>query len=156
MSEKPWVGKSVVVIDDSEQMRQALETAYRAAGMKVVGLAKNGVEGIEMVLKFRPEVASIDIIMPEMDGIECVKLIRAKSPSTKCLFVTWLASEQRIAQSLAEYVPAHAFQPKPFTNADIESRIKLLYYPPKSVAPGIRNTIDETTSELSEIGVKVS
>lgn len=156
MSEKPWIGKTVVVIDDSEQVRASLEAAYKAAGLKVVGVAKNGVEGVELVMKFKPEIASIDIIMPEMDGIECMKHIRANSPATRCLFVTWLASEPRIAESLAEYVPAHAFQPKPFTPKDIENRISMLYFPPKPAPVGIRSSMDEAADELGDLGIKVS
>lgn len=156
MTENPWVGSTVVIIDDSSQVRKNLETAYKAAGMKVVGLGKNGVEGVELVEKFRPDVASIDIIMPEMDGIECMKYIRANFPDTRCLFVTWLASEPSIAESLKEYVPAHAFQPKPFTHADIVQRLKLLYYPPQPAQQGIRNALDDTASELLDLGVKIS
>lgn len=156
MSEKPWVGRTVVIIDDSSQVRKNLETAFKAAGMKVVGVGKNGVEGIELVEKHRPEVASIDIIMPEMDGIECMKYIRANFPETRCMFVTWLASEPSIAESLKEYLPAYAFQSKPFTNADIEQRVKMLYHPPQPLQQGIRNALDDTTSELLDLGVKVS
>jgi two-component system chemotaxis response regulator CheY len=156
MSEKPWIGKTVVVIDDSEQVRTNLEAAFKAAGLKVVGTAKNGVEGIDLVAKFKPEIASIDIIMPEMDGIECMKHIRANFPATKCLFVTWLASEPRIAESLAEFVPAHAFQPKPFIPKDIENRVSMLYFPPKPAQVGIKNTLEEATNDLGDLGIKVS
>jgi two-component system, chemotaxis family, chemotaxis protein CheY len=156
MPEKPWIGKTVVVIDDSSQVRANLEAAFTAAGMKVVGSAKNGVEGVELVKQHRPEIASIDIIMPEMDGIECMKHIRAGYPETKCLFVTWLASEASIAETLSDYVPAYAFQPKPFTAADIEKRINMLYFPPQPQQQGIRNALDDTTSELLDLGIKVS
>ena len=156
MLDKPWVGKKVVIIDDSSQVRSSLESAYKAAGLKVVGMAKNGVEGIELVEKFRPEIASIDIIMPEMDGIECMKFIRVKFPETKCLFVTWLAAEGSIVETLSEYLPPYAFQAKPFTPADIANRVAMLYFPPQPVQQGIRNALDDTTSELLDLGVKVS
>jgi two-component system chemotaxis response regulator CheY len=159
MSGKPWIGKTVVIIDDSQQVRESLEIAFKAAGMKVVGMAKNGVEGLELVTKHNPEVASIDIIMPEMDGIECMKLIRTKHPEVRCMFVTWLASEVSIAQSLAEFVPAHAFQCKPFNNNDIESRLKLMYFPPqtailsKSLAA---SASADSMEDLADLGIKVS
>lgn len=157
MSGKPWVGRTVVIIDDSQQVRESLEIAFKAAGMKVVGMGKNGVEGLDLVNQHKPEIASIDIIMPEMDGIECMKLIRTKHPEVRCMFVTWLASEVSIAQSLADFIPAHAFQAKPFNNGDIESRLKLLYFPPQ-VASLTRGSAKEEDAieDLSDLGIKVS
>ena len=157
MSGKPWIGKTVVIIDDSQQVRESLEIAFKAAGMRVVGMAVNGVEGLELVNQHKPEIASIDIIMPEMDGIECMKLIRTKHPEVRCMFVTWLATEVSIMQSLAEFIPAHAFQAKPFNNSDIENRLKLLYFPPQ-VASLSRGNVKEAdaTEDLAGLGIKVS
>jgi two-component system chemotaxis response regulator CheY len=159
MSGKPWIGKTVVIIDDSQQVRESLEMAFKSAGMKIVGMGKNGVEGLELVGKHNPEVASIDIIMPEMDGIECMKLIRTRHPEVRCMFVTWLASEASIAQNLAEYVPAHAFQGKPFNNSDIENRLKLLYFPPQTaiLSKSLGNSaIEDSMEDLGDLGIKVS
>lgn len=159
MSSKPWIGKTVVIIDDSQQVRESLEIAFKAAGMKVVGLGKNGVEGLELVTKHNPEVASIDIIMPEMDGIECMKLIRSRNPEVRCMFVTWLASEASIAQSLADYVPAHAFQGKPFNNNDIENRLELLYFPPQTATLSkslMTGASADSMEDLADLGIKVS
>jgi two-component system chemotaxis response regulator CheY len=156
MSGKPWVGKTVVIIDDSQQVRESLEVAFKAAGMRVAGLAKNGVEGLALVNQHNPEVASIDIIMPEMDGIECMKMIRSKHPSIHCMFVTWLATEVSIAQSLAAFVPAHAFQAKPFTNVDIENRLKLLYFPPQAISLTRGSVADDSAEDLAGLGIKVS
>jgi len=155
MSGKPWVGKTVVIIDDSQQVREDLEVAFKAAGMKVVGLAKNGVEGLALVSEHNPDVASIDIIMPEMDGIECMKIIRTKHPQIQCMFVTWLATEVSIAQSLAAFVPAHAFQAKPFTNFDIENRLKLLYFPSQAIDL-VRGSDSESIEAMAGLEIKVS
>ena len=71
-------GKSVLIVDDSDRIREELRSEYSEQGFKVVGECENGLQAIEF-LEEHPNIdlVSLDIIMPEMDGIECYRAIRA-------------------------------------------------------------------------------
>ena len=77
----------------------------------------------------RPDLVSIDIIMPEMDGIECYKKIRAFDPNMKCVIISWLASDAKIIDKLSAVVPKYILQAKPLSQSDLESRIQRIYHP---------------------------
>ena len=61
----------VLIVDDSADMRESLRAKYESFGYQVVGEARDGLEGLQMMKELQPNFVSLDIIMPEMDGIEC-------------------------------------------------------------------------------------
>jgi two-component system chemotaxis response regulator CheB len=71
----------VLVVDDSLLMRQMVTRFLTEAGMKVVATAKNGLEGLELALQYKPDVITLDVQMPEMDGLEMLKLLMKKQPA---------------------------------------------------------------------------
>ena len=118
-----WTGKTVVIADDSALVRGVLEKQFQQAGMKVIGKATNGVEAIDMVTKLNPDLLSLDIIMPEMSGLECYRLLRAQGVVLRVLLTSCLASEPSVVAGLASEVPAHIFLPKPFDQVLLEGRL---------------------------------
>jgi two-component system chemotaxis response regulator CheY len=159
MGTKPWVGKSVVIIDDSESVREELRQAFEGAGVRVVGLAENGVIGLDLVKKTKPQLVSLDIIMPEMDGIECYRKLRAREPDVTVIMVTWLGAEAKILDNLKDLIPAHHFQAKPVSVSVLEARLDKIYFPPAAEPPpppkGIKSTLEESAAFM-DLGVKVS
>lgn len=78
---------SVLVVDDSSFFRRRLEEIINASDkLKVVGLASNGREGIDMALKLKPDVITMDYEMPVMDGITAVRQIMAQQPTPILMF----------------------------------------------------------------------
>lgn len=72
----------VLVVDDSAFMRRAIGKMLDSAeGIEVVGLARNGREGLEMAIKLRPDVITLDVEMPEMDGLTALRRIMADCPT---------------------------------------------------------------------------
>ena len=71
--------------------REVLHTQY---GWMVVGEATNGLEAVEMTIKLKPNVAILDISMPELDGVEAVHQVREVAPETKVLVLTMQESDQ--------------------------------------------------------------
>ena len=71
----------VLVVDDSALMRKALGNILRAAGDIEVAFARNGVEAVSQLHGFAPDVVTLDIHMPEMDGLACLDRIMIERPS---------------------------------------------------------------------------
>ena len=75
---------SVVVCDDVPELRQLARAALEEEGeMEVVGEAADGREAIEVIERLQPDVAVLDLSMPELDGLEAIPLIHQVSPSTE-------------------------------------------------------------------------
>jgi two-component system chemotaxis response regulator CheY len=65
----------VLVVDDDPRFASALRALLEAEGMSVVGYARNGVEAVERAEQLRPDVVSMDLLMPVMDGLEATRRI---------------------------------------------------------------------------------
>jgi chemotaxis response regulator CheB len=73
---------SVLIVDDSKLVRLTIKTIIaRAEGFEVVGEAENGREGVDMAKELNPDVVTLDIEMPIMNGIECLRRLRILSPA---------------------------------------------------------------------------
>ncbi|WP_456469417.1 protein-glutamate methylesterase/protein-glutamine glutaminase [Archaeoglobus sp.] len=71
----------VLVVDDSALVRMAVSDILSKAGIEVIDTAKNGKEAVEKTLKLKPDVVTLDIKMPVMDGLTALKLIMEKQPT---------------------------------------------------------------------------
>jgi len=82
----------VLVVDDSALVRMAVSNILAKAGIEVVGTAKNGKEAVEKTLKLNPDVITLDIMMPVMDGLTALKMIMEKKP-TPVIMLSTLTTE---------------------------------------------------------------
>ncbi len=115
-----WMLK-VLVVDDAVFMRQALKLILERNGFTVVGEAENGRIAVQKYKELSPDLVTMDITMPEMDGIEAVKAIKAISPGSKIVMISALGQESHIKEAVM--VGATGFIVKPFKE---ESIIKAL------------------------------
>jgi two-component system chemotaxis response regulator CheB len=89
-----------VVVENSAATREAISKMLNsAAGIKVVGEAGDGAEAVEMVARLRPDVITMDIKMPRMDGSEAARQIMAKTP-TPIVLVTNVARQDMLCKGL--------------------------------------------------------
>ncbi len=87
----------VLLVDDHAVVRRGLSAFLMTyEEIDVVGEAAGGTEGIEMVKQFLPDVVLMDLVMPEMDGIEATRRIRQISPSTQVIVLTSYSEDERI------------------------------------------------------------
>jgi two-component system chemotaxis response regulator CheB len=71
----------VLVVDDSAFMRNALVSMLNSdPDIKVIGIARDGIEAIEMTASLKPDIVTLDVEMPNMDGIEALRQIMAQNP----------------------------------------------------------------------------
>lgn len=79
---------SILVVDDSLVMRNQIRKELEKLGHSVIDIATNGKEAIEKYETHKPDVVTMDITMPEMDGIEAAGIIKENHPSAKIIMVT--------------------------------------------------------------------
>lgn len=116
---------SVVIVDDSAFMRKSLSIMLESdSDIKVVGTARNGLDGFEMIKKLRPDIVTLDIEMPIMDGLTALKKIMAECP-TSVLMVSSLTTDGADSTLKALELGAVDFIPKELSYVNINiTRIK--------------------------------
>jgi two-component system chemotaxis response regulator CheB len=108
-----------VVIDDSAFMRKSLSLMLESdPDIKVIGTARNGLEGYELVVKEKPDIVTLDIEMPVMDGLTCLRKIMKDSP-TSVLMVSSLTTEGAESTMKAFEYGAVDFIPKGMSHVNI-------------------------------------
>ena len=112
----------VLVVDDAAFARLAMVKMLSEMGHECVAQAENGVKAIEDYKAYHPDVVLMDITMPDMDGIEAVKGIKAVDPSAKIIMVSAMGQQEKVFQSIA--AGACDFIVKPAQKDMIEASIK--------------------------------
>jgi DNA-binding NarL/FixJ family response regulator len=118
------VPRSAVIVDDSGSIRLLLKGVLQEIGIKVIGLATNAQEGIEVVRKFRPALVCLDVNMPGMTGLEALPQMHAASPQTKVVMVTGNASRQVVQEAIAGGAVGYFL--KPIRPAKVEEFMRKL------------------------------
>lgn len=114
--------KTILICDDSAFMRNILATTLRNASYNVVGEAGNGVEAVSRYKELHPDVVTMDITMPEMDGIEAVKHIKAYDPDAKVIMCSAMGQQAMVFEAIQ--AGAKDFIVKPFQNEKVLSSIE--------------------------------
>jgi two-component system chemotaxis response regulator CheY len=102
----------VLVVDDAAFMRKMVSDALAKGGHEVVGEAGNGAEAIARYQELKPEVTTLDITMPEKDGITALKEIIELDPSARVVMCSALGQESKVLESIK--LGAKDFVVKPF------------------------------------------
>jgi len=91
----------VLFVDDHEMVRIGV-SAYLSAqsDIEVIGEADNGLKAVELAMELRPDIILMDLVMPEMDGIEATKRIIEKWPEAKIIIVTSFLDDEKVYPAL--------------------------------------------------------
>jgi DNA-binding NarL/FixJ family response regulator len=119
------VPRSAVIVDDSGSIRLLLKGILGELGIKILGVASNGRDGIEMVKNTRPALVCLDIDMPGMTGLEALPVIRAASPQTKVVMITGNAGRSIVEASVAG--GAKGYFLKPIRPGKVEEFMRKLF-----------------------------
>lgn len=90
----------VLLADDHTVVRQCLKAVLEQEGFEVVGEACNGNEAIEMAARLQPEIAVLDVSMPQLNGIDAAREITKISPITKVILLSMFAEDELVLQGL--------------------------------------------------------
>ncbi|GBG57234.1 response regulator [Sporomusaceae bacterium FL31] len=112
----------VLVCDDSAFMRMMLKKVLIENGHEVVAEAGDGKQAVQMYRLHKPELTTMDITMPNLDGIEAVKIIHDENPLARIIMVTALGQKAIITDALK--AGASDFIVKPFDPAQVIDTIK--------------------------------
>jgi two-component system chemotaxis response regulator CheY len=102
----------VLVVDDAAFMRKMLGDALSKGGHEVVGEAGNGVEAIDRFRDLKPDVTTLDITMPEKDGLAALKEILTLDPAARVVMCSALGQESKVLEAIK--AGAKDFVVKPF------------------------------------------
>ncbi|MDQ2084992.1 response regulator [Herbivorax sp. ANBcel31] len=112
-----------VVVDDAVFMRTLLKRMIEEVdGYKVVGEGSNGFEAIEQVKIHKPDIITLDITMPEMDGISAIKDILQSNPDTGIIMVSAMGQQSMVIEAIK--TGAKDFVIKPFEKSRVLQAIK--------------------------------
>ncbi|NMB11049.1 MAG: response regulator [Firmicutes bacterium] len=106
------MGKRVLVTDDTAFMRMSLRNVLEKNGFEVVGEAADGEESVNLYAELRPDVVTMDITMPNMDGITAIKKILEIDPNAKVIVCSAMGQKPMVIEALN--AGAKDFLVKPF------------------------------------------
>lgn len=131
----------VLIADDHPVMRDGLRVAIdSAADMTVVGEAVDGLQSVARYRELQPDVALLDLQMPQMDGLQATAVIRGEFPSARVVILTTYPGDARVKQALASGATAYLL--KTSSRDDILQAIR-------SAAIGRRMIVGELASEVA-------
>ena len=102
----------VLVVDDAAFMRKMVSDALSKAGHEVIGEACNGAEAVESFRALKPELTTLDITMPEKDGLTALREIIEIDPNARVIMCSALGQESKVLESIK--LGARDFVVKPF------------------------------------------
>lgn len=112
----------ILVVDDAAFMRMMLKDILTKNGMEVIGEAVNGMDAIEKYRELKPDIVTMDITMPELDGIEALKKIKGEFPEAKILMCSAMGQQAMVIESIQ--AGAKDFIVKPFQAERVMEAIK--------------------------------
>ena len=111
----------LMIVDDSNIMRRRIERSNQFEELELVGTASNGFEALEIFKKMDPDVVTMDLTMPQMDGIECISKLVALKPAIRILVISALADKATAVEAMEK--GANGFLNKPFTDRQLNEAI---------------------------------
>ncbi|WP_291632448.1 response regulator [Clostridium sp.] len=112
----------VLIVDDAAFMRMMIKDILEKNGFEVVGEANNGIKAVELYKAEKPDVVTMDITMPDMDGIEAVKVIKAFDPAAKIIMCSAMGQQSMVMDAIR--AGARDFIVKPFQADRVLEAIK--------------------------------
>lgn len=108
---------NLLIVDDSEIIREAIEEWVKPLKLTIVGLSGNGREALELFKNKLPDMVTLDITMPEMDGLSALESMLMVNPKAKIIIISALAAKEVALTAIKK--GAASFLVKPFTREEL-------------------------------------
>ncbi|MGH1428989.1 MAG: response regulator [Arenicella sp.] len=115
---------TMMIVDDSFVIRAVISNAHNSKKYDLIAVATNGEEAISQYLKYKPQIVTMDLTMPKMDGLQCIEKLIALNPNIQIIVVSALNDEATGIKALK--LGAAGFVTKPFTEEDICEAIDIV------------------------------
>ena len=109
--------KRVLIVDDALIMRRRIREIAEEAGWQVAGEAKDGIEAVALYQQAKPDLVTLDIVMPKIDGVSALKQIIQHDPRARVVMVSAVNQKEKLAECIQ--AGAMDFIVKPFDKASL-------------------------------------
>lgn len=116
------MAKTVLIVDDVPFVRKTLASILQEAHYQVVGEAEDGEKAIELYMKLRPDIVTMDIVMPQMSGIDAARKILKTDSNAKIVMISALGQESLVMEAIN--VGAKDYILKPFGAEEVLKTIE--------------------------------
>lgn len=150
MSAAPGAERRAVVVEDDEDIRSLIEFTLTSQGFEVRSV-ESGLEGVEAVRTFNPDLVTLDLGLPGIDGIETCRRIRETSD---VYIVMITARDEEIDRLIGLETGADDFLSKPFSPRELQARVNALFRRPRhpAAAPATGTPLREVANEVLDHG----
>ncbi|MBP8215454.1 MAG: response regulator [Propionivibrio sp.] len=107
----------ILIVDDNDLIRTLLRGILRAEDCEIIGEARNGTLALDFIEKSKPDMVFLDVMMPEMDGLEALQSIKRLYPEIIVVMITGSPSKDNVQESIQS--GASGFIIKPFNSAKV-------------------------------------
>ncbi|KJV06686.1 response regulator receiver protein [Methylocucumis oryzae] len=114
----------LMIVDDSTIVQRRIERDLQLPYVKVVGSASDGVEAVQLFQQTLPDAVTLDLTMPNMDGLATVSALLAIQPKTRILVISALADKATAIEAIRR--GANGFIYKPFTETELNAALREL------------------------------
>lgn len=118
------MGRTVLIVDDAVFMRTMIGDILKQAGFDVVGEAASGAEAVEKYKDLQPDLVTMDIVMPDMGGIDAVKEIMKEDPEARILMCSAMGQQGLVVEAIQ--AGARDFVVKPFQPSRVLEAVQRL------------------------------
>ncbi|PWR69977.1 response regulator [Methanospirillum lacunae] len=125
----------ILIVDDNPLQLNQLKSILNEAGYPVIGAASSGTEAVKLLRSIHPSLITLDIVMPDMNGLDLLRSIRAAYPSIPVMVCSSFGHE--VVADLARRSGAFAFFPKPYPTLRLLQEVERMIGPPKNQVPDL-------------------
>ena len=111
----------LMIVDDSNVIRRKIERSAYIGHLEVIGMAPDGISAVKLCQQTNPDLVTMDLTMPHMDGIECIEQLISIKPDLLILVVSALADKATAIEALKK--GAHGFLCKPFSEEELSDAL---------------------------------
>ena len=113
------VRKRVLIVDDALIVRKRIREIAEEAGWQVAGEAEDGAEAVALYQQEKPDLVTLDIVMPNLDGVSALKQLRQADPQARVVMVSAVDQKEKLAECI--HAGAIDFIVKPFEKASLRT-----------------------------------
>lgn len=139
----------ILIVDDNDLMRTLLRGILRNEDYQILGEARNGAVALDFIERNKPDLVCMDVMMPEMDGLEALQSIKASHPEIIVVMITGNPSVENVQESIKN--GANGFIIKPFNAAKVLDTLERVLATAKQPIAVMQNAAPVAATSATEL-----